>query len=64
VADRPTVKENLSAVLLVTVLFAGIGLLIWFLATHNGKLPEPKHVCPYCGQEIKVNLEKGEEKKL
>jgi len=59
--ERHGVKENLTAALILLVLFGGIFALIWVV----GKNPKqtPRHNCPYCGQEIKVKLEPNGEKK-
>lgn len=61
-AERPTWRENLTAALVLLVLLSGTLAAVWVIKVRT--VPRaPQHVCPYCGQEIKVELEKNGEKK-
>lgn len=61
-ADRPTWKENVTAALVLLVLLAGGLGAIWVLKARMAP-QAPRHSCPYCGQEIRVEIEKNGEKK-
>jgi rRNA maturation endonuclease Nob1 len=62
-AEKTSFREVVSAALTLLAFLLGFAAIIWGANSCQPRKNSPKHFCPYCGQEIRVNLEKNGEKK-